>query len=249
MEMLLHIATRTERGARDYNDDVVLTTGRCVVLADGMGGHTGGAAAATVAASACMQHLHTISEDAIRRGFVAAQHAVRALQFEQAEFSEAGCTLTVVAVRLLPVRGVSALVAHVGDSPAFKVTDDDLELLTRPHTVADQLEREGRISAEEATRHRGRHTLTRAVGSVTINSPDVREVDLEEGDRLLLASDGLLDVPDRRELRRLATQPRPAAAVVDDLVDFALLHSNDNTTVAIIDPWAEVDTTRGGSHI
>lgn len=240
----MDVATRTERGARDNNDDVVLATSQCVVLADGMGGHTGGAAAAVVAASACLQELHSVTERSVRAGFESAQQAVRALQLEEPDYREAGCTLTVVAVRLLPVRGVSAIVAHIGDSPAFRVTASDIELLTRPHTVADQLRREGRITEDEATRHRGRHTLTQAVGGVSTGDPEIAEVELQEGDRLLVASDGLLDVPDRREIRRLATSDGSASIVVDDLMAYALQHSDDNTTIAMIDPWADEHAIR-----
>lgn len=241
----VQIATASNRGARDNNDDVVLAARRLVILADGMGGHVGGAAAATAATGAALAALPAVTSERLRSAFEQAQGAVKSLQVENPDFHEAGCTLTVVALRYLPMRGVAALVGHVGDSPAFRVRGDDLELLTRPHTIAEQLREEGRITDEDATRHPGRHTLSRAIGGSSLTEPEIREVEVEPGDRLLVASDGLLEVPDRRKLRALATQKAPVEDVVDDLMSYALTHSDDNVTIGMMDPWTDDEGVTG----
>jgi PPM family protein phosphatase len=237
------VAARSHRSARSDNQDRVFVTPTLLVLADGIGGHPGGRQAAQAAVGGASRDLpDPITSEGIVRGFVAASEAVAQVRLGDPRYSEAGCTFTVVAVR--PAIGLDLLtcvVAHVGDSPALLVREGELTLLTPPHTVSDELVRAGRLAEVDVATHPGRNTLSRSLGSRGLEQPDVREFELIEGDRLLVASDGLLDVPDRRELRRLASRAAPVRDVVDQLADYALRTSRDNVTVAMLDPYADED--------
>lgn len=230
----MEIATISRRGRRDNNDDVVFVGDGLVVLADGMGGHAGGQQAARAAVGAAVQRLTSLTEGAVRDAFSSANSAVRAYRMASPEHADAGCTLTIIVIRENPAMGPQAIVAHAGDSPAFLVRGGDMTLLTPPHTVAEYLRRDGKLTEEQAESHPGRHTLQRSVGGEDELTPEVSVIDLQAGDRLMACSDGLLEVPDRRQLRSHLLKQGSAGEVATSLVEFALTTSSDNVTVAIV---------------
>ncbi len=243
----MQLAAVSYRGRRDTNDDVVFVGDHLVVLADGMGGHAGGQQAAQAAVGAALTRLAKRSEAAVREAFAAANAAVREYQLGNPEHSDAGCTLTVVVLRQVPAIGSQAIVGHVGDSPAFLVRDGELTLLTPPHTVAEHLRREGRLTDDQAASHPGRNTLQRSVGGRADLQPEVQCVELREGDRLMVCSDGLLDVPDRRRIRDIAAMDKDVRLLVEELAGAALESSAHNVTVAMVEvssDTAEVASSR-----
>ena len=241
--LVSQVAARSVTGGRDSNEDRVIALPGIVVLADGMGGHAGGELAAHAAVTAAAGALlPPVSETAVRVAFDAAGAAVHQIRHRHPRLVEAGCTLTVVALRPKVVAGAAGgLVAHLGDSPAFLVRDGQLQLLTSPHTVAAELVRAGRLTEEQSQTHPGRHTLTRTVGVMGRQGPEIRELELEPGDRILVASDGITAGTDRREVRRLACAPEPVDQVIAELADYLDATSSDNATVALLDPWHESD--------
>lgn len=72
-------------------------------------------------------------------------------------------------------------------------------------------------------------------------TPEVRELELQPGDRVLVATDGISAGPDRREVRRLVMSSGPVEDVVTELADYLAATSSDNVTVALLDPWANPD--------
>lgn len=240
----MQLAAVSYRGPRDTNDDVVFVGDHLVVLADGMGGHAGGQQAAQAAVGAALTRLAKRSEAAVHEAFAVANAAVREYQLGNPEHSDAGSTLTIVVLREVPALGRQAIVGHAGDSPAFLVRDGELTLLTPPHTVAEHLRREGRLTDEQAASHPGRNTLQRSVGGRADLQPEVRTVDLREGDRLMVCSDGLLDVPDRRQLRDVATLAKDVRLLVEELASTALEFSTDNVTVALVEVSSRAEVVR-----
>lgn len=116
-----------------------------------------------------------------------------------------------------------------------------MSLLTPPHTVSAELVQSGRLTEEQSQTHPGQHTLTRSIGTAGKLTPEVRDLELQPGDRVLVASDGISAGPDRREVRRLATLSRPAEDVVIELADYLEATSSDNVTVALLVPWGDTD--------
>lgn len=227
----MSVAARSEQGRRGSNDDVVLTTDEIIVLADGIGGHAGGRQAAMLAAAAAFAALTAPSVRTVEAALWAANSAVREYRIVNEEHSRAGCTLSIAAMVDAPVMGRQFVIGHVGDSPVFLLRGDQLELLTSPH-----------ISL------RGRRVgLTRSIGDdAGPFDVDVTSVAWQPGDRLLVASDGLLDGMSVDDLRDRVARDVALDVIVRDLVHRALDVSRDNVTVALLEA-ADVDV-RESAH-
>ena len=240
-ESVSQVAASSLTGGRATNQDRVVAMPDLVVLADGMGGQEGGELAAQAAVAAATGALvPPVSIKSLEAAFADAEMAVQQVRHREPRLAHAGCTLTLVALAASAGGGlVRCLVAHAGDSPAFLLRDGEMSLLTPPHTVTAELVRSGRLSEDQSQRHSGQHTLTRSVGSTGKLTPEVRELELQIGDRVLVASDGISAGPDRREVRRLASASGPVEDVVTELADYLAATSSDNVTVALLDAWAD----------
>ena len=126
-------------------------------------------------------------------------------------------------------------VMHVGDSKAYLVRGDELTKITRDHTLAQEYADLGMIPQEEVDRHRLHHVLTRAVGAHE-ETPvgDFHHVRLEEGDRLLVCSDGLTDMTGPQEIQAVLHRYAKSELACRALVDLALERGGrDNITVIV----------------
>jgi protein phosphatase len=141
-----------------------------------------------------------------------------------------GTTLT-----LAYIVGTDVFVIHVGDSRAYLFRGGKLEQLTRDHTMAQGLADLGAIKPEDVHRHAKRHVLTNFVGGPTTGvEPEITTLQLQDGDHLLLCSDGLTEMVSDEEITRvLATSQAPNLAAMA-LIDLALQNGGrDNVTVAL----------------
>jgi protein phosphatase len=132
-------------------------------------------------------------------------------------------------------RGRDLFVGHVGDSRAYLGRAGDLIRLTRDHTYAQHLADRGIIPQEEVTTHRLRHVLTRALGEFgqTVEA-DVQQVRLDEGDQVLLCTDGLTDMVDDADIGAALRTAGTAGDACRALVDMALANGGkDNVTVVL----------------
>lgn len=139
-------------------------------------------------------------------------------------------------VALACVRGRQAFIAHMGDSRAYLLRQGRLERLTQDHTVVGILLRGGEITPEEAKHHPARSRLSRYVGMQGVVYPDVRAVELANGDRLLLCSDGLTGMVEDAEIARILGSCADPEAACRALVDAAnAAGGKDNVTVVVAD--------------
>jgi protein phosphatase len=209
-----------------------------LMVADGMGGHRGGAEASRRAIADLIQQVVATPDWILRlegsaadrvaqrsaERFRRASAAIREHAAKHPELAGMGTTLT-VAVSF----GLDLILTHVGDSRAYLWRDGRLDLLSRDHTIAqDFLDRgDGDVA------HHYRHVLTHALGGRN-PEPMTGAWRLRDGDRLLLCTDGLTDmVDDARIAALLAAHPgsQPACRA---LVDQALAAGGrDNVTVAL----------------
>jgi protein phosphatase len=128
-------------------------------------------------------------------------------------------------------------IAHVGDSRAYLVRAGELGRLTTDHSVVGALVREGMLDAEQASHDARRNIITKALGAERTVSPDVSTVDLAEGDRLILCSDGLTEAVSEAAMRDIATADVDADTAAANLLAAALEGGGpDNVTVIVVDP-------------
>jgi protein phosphatase len=188
---------------RTRNEDAlsVLNHASFWVVADGMGGNRGGDVASRLAVDTISRFIEKrlsspqdspksmADEEAMVVQAVGAGHKeIRQAALLQPELE--GMGTTVVAARITTNPSPQLIVGHVGDSRAYLLRGGTLTLLTRDHTLVERFVRKGLLTPEEALRHPNRHVLTRALGTIKA-TPVVGAHSLQEGDRILLCTDGL----------------------------------------------------------
>ena len=234
-ELQLSWAGITDRGRRrENNQDAFLTKYPLFIVADGMGGHAGGeiASQATVQRLAEMVDAGTIDDDAI---LSALQRAVDDIH-EHPETTDEGTGTTLTGLYLEQHEGQWRWISlNIGDSRVYLARDDRLIQVTTDHSVVQELIAQGKISAEEADQHPYSNVITRAVGANDLVSPDYVSIDVRDGDRFIVCSDGLTkELTDYGILHFLREHADPAAAV-DAMVDAALENGGrDNVTLIVL---------------
>lgn len=232
----MRVAARSDVGlVRQGNEDSAYAGPRLQVVADGMGGHTGGEVASAVVIRAMAdldadEQVAANLESALSLGLTRANAALRARIDAEPHLEGMGTTMTAAYND-----GEQLAVGHVGDSRAYLLHDGQLRQLTRDQTWVQTLVDGGRITPEEAERHPQRSVLMQALDGRSELSPEMLAVPVEVGDRLLLCSDGLSGFVDTETLRELLAQGEPGDAV-DALVAAALAEgAPDNVTVVVAD--------------
>lgn len=197
--MTLEAAGCTDTGAvRSNNEDAF----RCCpeenvfVVCDGMGGMAAGEVASRMAADAVVRELcrdgacclgtESEVEQRMTRAIAGANYEIFERAQREPECFGMGTTLVLACV----TPGV-AHVAHVGDSRCYLWRRGRLEQVTQDHSLVGEQVRLGRMSVEEAERSPYRHVITRAVGTEPEVVADYQRLPMEQGDVLLLCTDGL----------------------------------------------------------
>ncbi len=200
----------------------------------------GGARAGEVASQmACLGLLALDPESTgireLRTAVMNANQAIVSRSMAEEHLMGMGTTLTAVVV------GEGSLVlAHVGDSRAYLLHDGNLIQVTEDHSWVGEMVRRGELTPAQAAVHPHRSVITRALGTEETVAPDMRELSVCDGDRILLCSDGLTgmvsDVEIAEVLRRCETPQKTAGL----LVKAALANGGeDNVTVVVVDVVGE----------
>jgi serine/threonine protein phosphatase PrpC len=203
-----------------------------LMVADGMGGAVAGEVASRLAVQAAAEAAPGDPRTPEDRVLTANRAVVEATRDDP---SLAGMGTTMTLVKLDAER---AEFAHVGDSRAYLLRNGELRLLTTDHTLVHELIEMGRITPEEAEHHPHRHLITRVLGLGPIGV-DTFTVDLEDGDRILLCSDGLNTMVSDfviQELLAAGQGVEPTAWALIEQANSAV--GLDNTTVLVIDAVA-----------
>jgi PPM family protein phosphatase len=228
---------------REENEDaaVVLTgeAGQVIaVVADGMGGHAAGRAAAEIVVRVSGEHLRRSCpgrwQEALAAAVAAAHEEVRAAA-SSGERAGMGATALLAVVDGVPLAPVLHL-AHVGDSRAYLLRGRSLLRLTADHSLVEQLIHDGLLPADQASAHPDRNVLQRAIGQPARLVADVQQpLALDAGDRLLLVSDGIHGALVDAEIERVALASASAADACERLVEAALAAgSDDNASVVCL---------------
>jgi serine/threonine protein phosphatase PrpC len=206
--------------------------GRLLIVADGMGGHRGGATASKLAAETVKaQYLGSETKDiptALRDSLVRANARIFFEAQSNPDLRGMGTTTSALAVR-----NGQGWLAHVGDSRIYRVRSEAIEQLTDDHSLVATMVREGLLTSQEAETHPRRNVLQRSMGVSEEVEIDVRgPFDLREDDTFILCSDGLHGVVKEPELREIARLPIEEAA--DECLKRALARgAPDNVTVIV----------------
>lgn len=239
-EAAVRLASRTDVGqVRSANEDSCDTFenedgAQLLVVADGMGGHRGGATASSTAVatigSVFAEATSGKPEEMLRRAIETANSRIHELAEGDSELEGMGTT---VVAFLLSARG-RGTVAHVGDSRCYRYRQGRLDPLTIDHSVVAEMHRRGLISADEAAVHPRRNEILRSVGVLSEVDVDVEDVEVAPGDRFLLCSDGLSGVVGDDEIAAVVQAETPDGAV-DTLIRMANERGGpDNITVQIL---------------
>lgn len=230
-------AARSDVGSvREHNEDSYLVKTPLFVVADGMGGHEAGEVASNIAVITMEAHApKSTSPEALAAAVIKANEAV--LRGAQDGTGKPGMGTTLTAAFVFEDE---ATIAQVGDSRAYLLHDGQLQRITRDHSLVADLIEQGRLTEAEARFHPQRSVITRALGSDPHMQPDLYTLHIEEGDRLLLCSDGLCSMISDEDIEEiLLDNPAPAHAC-DALVEEAIIAGGlDNVTVIVIDPLGD----------
>ncbi len=206
--------------------------GRLLIVADGMGGHRGGATASRLAGDTVKsEYLESASHDIaeiLRQALRTANATIFTQAQSHADLRGMGTTTSVLAVR-----NAEGWLAHVGDSRIYRVRGSALEQLTEDHSLVAAMVRQGLISAAEAETHPRRNILQRSMGVAEEVDIDVTgPFEVLEGDVFILCSDGLHGVVKSAEMAEVAQLPIDRAA--DEFVARTLDRgAPDNVTVIV----------------
>ncbi len=220
---------------RPHNEDSAFVGPYVAVVADGVGGAAAGeiasATAAYSASAVALGRRGQRPERVLEEAYAAAADGVRTGVQRDLDRLGMATTLTMVVTD-----GRSVALGHVGDSRGYTFRDGELRQVTTDHTYVQHLVETGRLDPEARTTHPWRNVVLRSVdGDPEGGGLDVVPLDVEVGDRLLLASDGLTDlVPDDVIAEVLAVEEGDLA--VATLTRLALeAGGRDNVTVVVAD--------------
>jgi protein phosphatase len=219
------------------------------VVADGMGGHSAGEVASRIATEVIeeavvstlgvdasstwpMPYRLDLSLDGNRLNMAVVLANRRVGTAIAGNDAYRGMATTAAA---LLVKGDAAVVAHVGDSRAYRLRGGVLEQLTSDHSWVGEQVRAGVMTAADARRHPWRNVVTRAITGGDDPEVDVAAITLEAGDRVLLCSDGLSSVASHEDMEKALAQPETPEATCAALIALANEGGGpDNITVIVL---------------
>lgn len=242
----LAVSAQSDSAGRPENQDVAMALALpasagvpaddfLLLVADGMGGAPAGDVASQIAAATLRDAFPQLPESdlaqSLKSAYRKANEAIYAAGLENPAQAGMGTTLTAALLH-----GKYATIANIGDSRAYLLRGGGITQITQDHTVVADDVANGKIKPEQAQTDPRRNQLTHALGTrqrLETKLPNIFELALLPGDRLLLCSDGLYEVVDQVDMRRLlGTQEADAAAIA--LVDLARERGTSDNATAVV---------------
>lgn len=230
---------------REMNQDYVYTSENPVgnlpnlfIVADGMGGHNAGDYASKYTVKTIVD---VILQSELTEPIAIIEEAIQTanrMLIDRASEDESmkGMGTTVVVLTIL---GTRLFIANVGDSRLY-VVNQKIQQITRDHSLVEEMVRMGEMDKEVAKDHPDKNIITRAIGAIPEVSIDFFEVDAEEGDHILMCSDGLTNMIEDEEIRSIIMGQRDIAEQAEKLVETANRNGGkDNITVIVIEPFSD----------
>ncbi|MCR5104505.1 MAG: Stp1/IreP family PP2C-type Ser/Thr phosphatase [Eubacterium sp.] len=232
---------RTDKGRkRSTNQDSIYISETPVgplpnlfIVADGMGGHAAGDFASRYAISVVIDFIRKSTVRSpislLRRALVFASNEL----YKEAEKDKdkMGMGTTMVVAVLVENE---LYVANIGDSRLY-IINDDIKQITMDHSLVEELIRNGQLERNKGRNHPEKNIITRAMGSRDEAMPDFFQITVEEGDKILLCSDGLSNMVEDDEIKDIITDNTKLEDSVSSLINRANYYGgNDNISAIII---------------
>ncbi|MDU0325251.1 protein phosphatase 2C domain-containing protein [Microbacterium sp. KSW2-21] len=229
-------AASTDTGRRrEVNQDAVLAEYPLFVVADGMGGHLGGeiASASTVDRLRAVVDNQSVSTKNIEKALSRAVKDIVA----HPETTDEGTGTTLTGLYLeTHTEEPHWVTLNIGDSRVYLLRDGEIVQVTTDHSVVQELIAAGRLSPEEAENHPYGNVITRAVGPSDSVKPDYLRLDVLDGDRFVICSDGLTKELTDFGIRHFLDNNADPAAAVEAMMAAALENGGrDNITIVVLD--------------
>ena len=225
---------------QDYffaSDDPVGNLPNLYIVADGMGGHKAGDYASRYTTQ---RMVASVSRSPGEEPVTILQEAITTankLLIEEAAEDETkrGMGTTLVAATILDGK---LYVANIGDSRLY-VVGSKIRQITRDHSYVEEMVRIGELDRADARNHPDKNIITRAVGAEDKVEPDFFTVELQEGEIVLMCSDGLTNMLEDEEIRMIISGARDLVEKAESLVEAANANGGrDNISVILIEPCA-----------
>ena len=236
--MPLRLAWASDAGlVRDENEDSVAVAAdihgldALLVLADGMGGHAAGQVASRMAVEEVLAEINehpALDGEHLREALSRANSAVYTASREESEHAGMGSTLVIVAIE-----GDRLGLLNVGDSPAYLFRSGAMTEIYQNHNWPSEQLRAGIITEDELVNHPLKHRLARAVGVWDHVKAYTAEHKLEQGDLVVICSDGVEEAGVTPEEIRATLEDDDLQSACDSLIRLCRERgAPDNVTVA-----------------
>jgi protein phosphatase len=229
---------------RQINQDVCLTyydnelNTALLVVCDGMGGAKAGNIASALAAETFMEYMqcHLSAENNIIDIMQLMNEAIRTanIQVYERSINDSDCAGMGTTLVAAVVSNNMTVVANVGDSRAYHLTSGKITQITKDHSVVEDMIDRGDIKRSEAGNHPNRNLITRVIGTSADTEPDFFFVHLQNGERLLLCSDGLSNVVSEQTLLTEINNGTDPAEICQRLIKLAVSKGAPDNVTAIV---------------
>ena len=224
---------------RKGNEDNLLVFDKVYAVADGMGGEAAGEVASQLLVNTVQEKLagrEQIREAELCQAIQDANMVIRHYVGEHPGCEGMGTTATLLHI---DEQDGQAYWAHVGDSRLY-IINEDICQITRDHSLVEEMVQRGQLEKDEARTHANKNIITRAIGVDNDVTPEIFSVDLEEGSKILICTDGLTNMVDDGRIQRLVKKGGTVKDITERLVQAAMEGGGkDNITVMVIDPDTE----------
>lgn len=219
------------------------------IIADGMGGHQAGDVASHMAISLMEEHWKKQeglqspeeTENWLSEVISEINHSIYSYGLEKPECQGMGTT---VVVTVCTEEFVT--IAHIGDSRCYMLSGTGFSQVTEDHSLVNELVRSGHISKDDAKEHPRKNVVLKALGTEEQISADVETMSWEQGNKLLLCSDGLTDKVSDEELGELISSDNDLHEIGGNMIKLANDRGGeDNISIILIHYDA---SSKAGEH-
>ena len=239
---MMDFFAKTDKGQRrrmnqDYvfaSDQPVGTLPNLFLLADGMGGHKAGDYASRYAVDELRRYIEKAAQPQpeirlLQEGIRDVNQRLYRLAQQNPNLSGMGTTLVIALIE-----GPNLTVGNIGDSRAYLIHGNSIRQITRDHSYVEEMVRRGLMRRGSKEYMASRNIITRAVGIEPQVEADFFEIELSEGDYLLLCSDGLTGMAEDSRIAEVLANAPTLELAGDALLQLALDGGGrDNITVAL----------------